>query len=192
LERHWWGSLPMREQIEDLTNCGSMPQWSLWGTFLRMFHAKKTFWADYYWPTMFKDTHCHPCQRCAKHNLHMVSLAPFNRLGHFSIFARVTSANPSHSTMLMVSFPKPRIPKFVARGPTLPHLHSGHTVQSVIDGVRWTSINGSPTLRWSSHCRSNTTTTRAILGNYAFILGQCPWKHCGSALGGWGDTTSPI
>jgi hypothetical protein len=62
-----------------------------------------------------------------------------NRLGHFSILARVTSANPSHSAMLMVSSPKPRTPKFVGGGPTLLPLHSGLTAQSVTIGVRWTS-----------------------------------------------------
>jgi hypothetical protein len=47
------------------------------------------------------------------------SPAPLTSLGHFFILARVTSANPSHSAMLMVSSPKPRTPKFVQRGPTL-------------------------------------------------------------------------
>jgi hypothetical protein len=73
-------------------------------------------------------------------------LVPLNRLGHFSILARITSANPSHSAMLMVSSPKPRTPKFVGGGPTLLHLYSGLTAQSVTNGVRWTSIHGSPTL----------------------------------------------
>ena len=74
------------------------------------------------------------------------SLTPLNWLGHFSILARVTSANPSHSAMLRVSSPKPRTPKFVGGGPTLLHLHSGLTAQSVTNGVRWTSIHGSPPL----------------------------------------------
>jgi hypothetical protein len=81
--------------------------------------------------------------------------------------------------MLMVSSPKPWTPKFVGGGPTLLHLHSGLTAQSVTNDVRWT-----PTLSWSSHCRSNTTTTRAIISNYGFTLGQCPWRHCRSASGG--------
>jgi hypothetical protein len=41
--------------------------------------------------------------------------------------------------MPRVSSPKPRTPKFVGRGPTLPHLHSGLTAQSVTNGVRWKS-----------------------------------------------------
>jgi hypothetical protein len=114
-----------------------------------------------------------------------------NWLGHFSVLARVTSANPSHSAILRVNSPKLWTPKFVGGGPTLLHLHSGLTSQSVTNGVRWTSIHGSPTLSWSSHCRSNTTTTQAILGNYAFTLGQCPWRPCRLASGAWGHTTSP-
>jgi hypothetical protein len=73
-------------------------------------------------------------------------LAPLNSLGHFSVLARVTSAYPSHSAMLKVSSPKPRTLKFVGKGPTLLHLHSGLTAQSVTIGVRWTSIHGSPPL----------------------------------------------
>jgi hypothetical protein len=102
------------------------------------------------------------------------------------------STNPSHSAMLMVSSLEPRTHKFVGEGPTLLHLHLGLTAQSVTNGVRWTSIHESPTLSWSSHCRSNTPTTRAILNNYAFTLGQCPWRPCRSTSGGWGHTTSPL
>ena len=53
----------------------------------------------------------------------------------------------------------------------------------------WTSIHGSPILNWLSHCRSNTSSTRAILGNYASTLGQCPWRTCRSASGG--EATPP-
>jgi hypothetical protein len=98
-------------------------------------------------------------------------------------------ANLSHSAMLRVSSPKPRTPKFVRGGPTLLHLHSRFTAQSVTNGVRWTSIHGSPPLSWSSHCRSNTTTTQSTLGNYAFPMGQCPWKPCRWASGG--EATPP-
>ena len=64
-------------------------------------------------------------------------------------------------------------------GPTLLHLHSGLTAQSVTNGVMWTSIHASPILRWSSHCRSNATTTWDILGNYALTLGNA---HGGLAI----------
>jgi hypothetical protein len=117
------------------------------------------------------------------------SLAPLYWLGHFSILARVTSANPSHSAMLRVSSPKPWTSKFVGGGPTLLHLHSGLTAQSVTNDVSWTSIHESPPLSWSSHYRSNTTTTRAILRNYVFTLGQCPWRPCRSTSGG--EATPP-
>ena len=120
------------------------------------------------------------------------SLASFYWLGHYSILARVTNVNPSHSAMLMVSSSKLRTPTFTRGGPTLLNLHSGLIAQSVTNDVRWTSMDGSPTLSWSLHCRSNTTTTRAILGNYVFTLGQCPWRPYRLALGGWSHTTSPI
>jgi hypothetical protein len=58
--------------------------------------------------------------------------------------------------------------------------------------VIWNSIHESPILSWSLHCQSNTTITRAILGNDASTLGQCPWRPCRSTLSGWGHTTSPI
>jgi hypothetical protein len=67
-------------------------------------------------------------------------LAPLNWLGHFSFLARVTSVNPSHSAMLMVSSPKTRTPK-----------HSGFTTHSVTNGVMWTSIHGSSILGWSPY-----------------------------------------
>jgi hypothetical protein len=37
-------------------------------------------------------------------------------------------------------------PKFVGGGPTLLHLHSGLTAQSVTNGERWTSIHENPPL----------------------------------------------
>jgi hypothetical protein len=43
----------------------------------------------------------------------------------FSILARVTSANPSHSAMLMVSSPKSRTLKFVGGGSTLHYKKMG-------------------------------------------------------------------
>jgi hypothetical protein len=49
------------------------------------------------------------------------------------------SANPLHSAVLIVRSPIPRTPKFIGGGPTLLHLHSGHTVHSVTNDVRWTS-----------------------------------------------------
>ena len=55
----------------------------------------------------------------------------------------------------------------------------------------WTFIHENSILSWSSHCRSNTTTTRAILGNYASTLGQCPWRLYRSPSGGFSHTTSP-
>ena len=45
------------------------------------------------------------------------------------------SANHLHSTMLMISVPKPRTLKFIGGGPTLLHLHSGVTIQSVTNDV---------------------------------------------------------
>src|ERR1700684_321053 len=60
---------------------------------------------------------------------------PLFKVRHVSVLARVTSANPSHSAMLRVSSPKPQTPKFVGGGPTLLHLHSGLTAQSVTNGV---------------------------------------------------------
>ena len=79
----------------------------------------------------------------------------------FSILARVTSANPLHSAMLMISSPKLRTLKFIGGGPTLLHLHSRLTAKSVTNGVMWTSIYGSPILSWSLHCQSNTMITQA-------------------------------
>jgi hypothetical protein len=54
------------------------------------------------------------------------------------------STNPLHSAMLMVNSPKPRTLKFVGGGPSLLHLHSGLTAQSVTTGVRWISIHPKP------------------------------------------------
>ena len=111
------------------------------------------------------------------------SLTPLNSLAHFSILARITSANPLHVAMLMVSSPYCG-PLSVGMGPTLLHLHSGLTAQSVTNGVTWTSIHGSPILNWSSHCWNNTTTTRAILGNYASA-------HGGRAVRPWVKEATP-
>ena len=44
-------------------------------------------------------------RRIKRHLLSQPSLMPLNTFGHFSILARVTSANPSHLAMLMVGSP---------------------------------------------------------------------------------------
>jgi hypothetical protein len=49
-----------------------------------------------------------------------------------------------------------------------------------------TSIHGRPIFSWSSRYRSNTITTRTILGNYG-PTSQRLWRLCCSALGGFGQ-----
>ena len=77
-------------------------------------------------------------------NLLQSLLAPLNQLGHFSILARVTSANPSHSAMLMVCSPKLRTPKFIGGGPTLPPAFGTHC--SI--GNQWCDVDFHP---WNSN-----------------------------------------
>lgn len=52
----------------------------------------------------------------------------------------------------------------------------------------WTSIHNSSTLSWSLNCHKNNITTWTILSNYAFTLGESPWKLCRLASGRFGQS----
>ena len=119
-------------------------------------------------------------------------LAPLNLLGQFSMLARITSDNPSHSAMLMVNPPKPRTPRFIGGGPTVLHLHSRLTAQSVTNGMMWISHPWKSNLELiialpKQHCNYPSHTRQLC-----FHIGPMPIKSLPFGLGWWGHTTSPI
>lgn len=117
---------------------------------------------------VFRVKHSTIVKLCTINNIFLAQplLTPHNYVGHFPILARIVSANPSHSTILIVSFSYNKPFYCIKERPTLLQLHSTLTARSVTNDKMWNSIYGSPILNWSLPYQNNTIITRAILGNH--------------------------